>query len=162
MSSTFERKGNAGTLVFTIPATEVDAAFKNAVTKIANNVNIPGFRKGKAPRKVIENHYGIEAIKSEAFQMVVNKAYQKALEEHKLVPVADPKLEDEKFEEGKDASFKLTMTLKPEPELGEYKGLKLDKKQLDRLADLPDDQLWRTLKMLAPHAGLELSEKEQN
>ncbi|MCQ2361925.1 MAG: trigger factor [Acidaminococcaceae bacterium] len=128
MSSTFERKGNAGTLVFTIPATEVDAAFKNAVTKIANNVNIPGFRKGKAPRKVIENHYGIEAIKSEAFQMVVNKAYQKALEEHKLVPVADPKLEDEKFEEGKDASFKLTMTLKPEPELGEYKGLGVEKK----------------------------------
>ena len=128
MSSTFERKGNEGTLVITIPAAEVDAAFKNAVTKIANSVNIPGFRKGKAPRKMIENHYGVEAIKNEAYQMVVNKAYQKALEEHKLMPVADPKMEEEKFNEGEDASFKLSMILKPEPELGEYKGLAVEKK----------------------------------
>lgn len=128
MASKFERKGNVGTLELTISAEEVKQAFANAVTKIANQVNIPGFRKGKAPRNVIENHYGVDAVKGEAYQMAINKAYQKALEEHKIIVVADPKVEEETFEEGKDASFKLSMTLKPEPELGEYKGLKIEKK----------------------------------
>lgn len=128
MASTFERKGNNGVLQITVPAAEVDAAFKNAVAKIANEVNIPGFRKGKAPRNVIENRFGKEAVKQEAFQMVVNKAYQAALDEHKLIPVADPKLDEDKFEEGQDATFKLSMVLKPEPELGKYKGLQVEKK----------------------------------
>lgn len=128
MASTFERNGNNGVLQITVPAAEVAAAFKNAVAKIANEVNIPGFRKGKAPRNVIENRFGKEAVKQEAFQMVVNKAYQAALEEHKLIPVADPKLDEDKFEEGQDATFKLSMVLKPEPELGEYKGLQVEKK----------------------------------
>ena len=128
MASKFERKGNDGILEITIPAAEVDKAFANAVVKIANQVTIPGFRKGKAPRKMIENHYGAEAIKGEAYQMVINNAYRKALEEHKITVVADPKVDEDVFEEGKDATFKLSLILKPEPELGEYKGLKLEKK----------------------------------
>ena len=53
-------------------------------TKIANNVNIPGFRKGKAPRAIIEMHYGKEAVKQEAFELVANKAYSDALEQEKI------------------------------------------------------------------------------
>jgi len=128
MASKFERTGNVGTLELTVPEAEVKQAFANAITKIANQVNIPGFRRGKAPRKVIENYYGVDAIKGEAYQMVINKAYQKALEEHKIFVVADPKVEEDNFEEGKEASFKLSMILKPEPELGEYKGLQIEKK----------------------------------
>lgn len=126
--ATFERKGNEGILQISVPEAEVAAGFKAAVQKIANSVNIPGFRKGKAPRNVIEMHYGKEAVKQEAFEAVANKAYQKALEEHKLVPVSDPKVEDSVFEEGKDMSMKITVILKPEPELGQYKNLELEKK----------------------------------
>lgn len=52
----------------TVPAVEVNKAFKQAVTKIANQVNIPGFRKGKAPRNIIEMHYGKDSVKQEAFR----------------------------------------------------------------------------------------------
>lgn len=124
----FERKGNVGTLEITASADEVKAAFQQAVQRIANNVNIPGFRKGKAPRNIIESHYGKEAVANEAFDLLANKAYRKALEEHKVTPVSDPKIDDKVFEDGKEMSMKITVTLKPEPELGEYKGLKLDKK----------------------------------
>lgn len=124
----FERKGNVGTLEVTATIDEVKAGFQQAVQRIANNVNIPGFRKGKAPRNIIESRYGKEAVAGEAFDIVVNKAYRKALEENKLTPVSEPKLDDKVFEEGKEMSVKITVTLKPEPELGEYKGLKLEKK----------------------------------
>lgn len=124
----FERKGNVGTLEITASVDEVKTAFEQAVQRIANNVNIPGFRKGKATRNVIETRFGKEALKNEAFDILANKTYRKALEEHKLTPVSEPKVEDDKvFEEGKEMSMKITVTLKPEPELGEYKGLKIEK-----------------------------------
>lgn len=129
MNVTVERVENEATLKITAPAADVNAGFKKAVQKIANNVNIPGFRKGKAPRAIIEMHYGKEAVKQEAFELVANKAYSDALEEKKLIPVSDPKVEESVFEEGKDLELTIKVTLKPEPELGEYKGLHVDKEE---------------------------------
>ena len=63
MNVTVERVGNDATLKITLPAEEVNKGYKKAVAKIAGQVNIPGFRKGKAPRNVIEMHYGKEAVK---------------------------------------------------------------------------------------------------
>ena len=93
MNVTVERVGNDATLKITLPAEEVNKGFKKAVAKIAGQVNIPGFRKGKAPRNVIEMHYGKEAVKQEAFELVANQCYTEALEQEKLIPVSDPKVD---------------------------------------------------------------------
>ncbi|MDO4920464.1 MAG: trigger factor [Phascolarctobacterium sp.] len=137
MNVTVERVENEATLKITAPAADVNAGFKKAVQKIANSVNIPGFRKGKAPRAIIEMHYGKEAVKQEAFEIVANKAYSEALEQEHLIPVEDPKVEASTFEEGKDMELTIKVTLKPEPELGEYKGLHVDKEE----AAVTDEQV---------------------
>ncbi len=129
MSVSFERVENEGTLKITVSAEEVAKGFKQAVQKIANSANIPGFRKGKAPRNIIEMHYGKDAVKQEAFEILANKAYTAALDEQKLIPVDDPKVEESVFEEGKDMELTVKVTLKPEPELGDYKGLHVDKEE---------------------------------
>ena len=144
MNVTVERVENEATLKITAPAADVNAGFKKAVQKIANQVNIPGFRKGKAPRAIIEMHYGKEAVKQEAFEEVANKAYSEALEQEKLIPVSDPKVEESTFEEGKDLELTIKVTLKPEPELGEYKGLHVDKKE----AEVTDEQVEAQIKDL--------------
>lgn len=129
MNVTVERVENEATLKITAPAADVNAGFKKAVQKIANSVNIPGFRKGKAPRAIIEMHYGKEAVKQEAFEMVANKLYTEVLEQEHLIPVEDPKVEESTFEENQDLALTIKVTVKPEPELGEYKGLHVDKKE---------------------------------
>ena len=144
MNVTVERVENEATLKITAPAADVNAGFKKAVQKIANQVNIPGFRKGKAPRAIIEMHYGKEAVKQEAFEEVANKAYSEALEQEHLIPVSDPKVEESTFEEGKDMELTIKVTLKPEPELGEYKGLHVEKKE----AVVTDEQVEAQIKEL--------------
>ncbi len=144
MNVTVERVENEATLQITAPAADVNAGYKKAVQKIANSVNIPGFRKGKAPRFIIEMHYGKDAVKQEAFEIVANKAYSEALEQEKLIPVSDPKVEESTFEEGKDLALTIKVTLKPEPELGEYKGLHVDKKE----AVVTDEQVDAQVKEL--------------
>lgn len=134
MNVNVAREGNEAALKITISAAEVDKSFKQAVARIANQVKIPGFRPGKAPRNIIEMHYGKEAVKEEAFNICINNAYQQALEAEKLMPVSDPAVQDEKaafenFVEGKDTEIDVKVTLRPEPELGEYKGLHVDKKE---------------------------------
>ena len=129
MNVSVERVVNDATLKITLPAEEVNKGFKKAISKIANSVNIPGFRKGKAPRNIIEMHYGKDAIKQEAFEIVANDCYTKALDQESLIPVSDPKVEESVFEENKDMELTIKVTLKPEIELGEYKGLSVEKKE---------------------------------
>lgn len=141
MNVTVERVENEATLKITAPAAEVNAGYKKAVQKIADQANIPGFRKGKAPRAIIEMHYGKEAVKQEAFEIVANKAYSEALDQEKLIPVSDPKVEESTFEEGKDMELTIKVTLKPEPELGEYKGLHVEKKEVEVTGEQVDAQI---------------------
>ena len=157
MNVTVERVENEATLKITAPAAEVNAGYKKAVQKIADQVNIPGFRKGKAPRAIIEMHYGKEAVKQEAFEIVANKAYSEALDQEKLIPVSDPKVEESTFEEGKDMELTIKVTLKPEPELGEYKGLHVDKKEVEVTDEQVDaqikDMMGRDAKMVVAEEG---------
>lgn len=110
-------------LTITVEENEVAKAFNQAVRRIAAQVNIPGFRKGKAPRKVLEAQFGAEAIKGEAFDILVNSSYAQALREGDLTPVSEPNIETVVFEEGKDLEYKATFTKKPEVTLGQYKDL---------------------------------------
>lgn len=157
MNVTVERVENEATLKITAPAAEVNAGYKKAVQKIADQVNIPGFRKGKAPRAIIEMHYGKEAVKQEAFEIVANKAYSEALDQEKLIPVSDPKVEESTFEEGKDMELTIKVTLKPEPELGEYKGLHVEKKEVEVTDEQVDaqikDLMGRDAKMVVAEEG---------
>lgn len=157
MNVTVERVENEATLKITAPAAEVNAGYKKAVQKIADQANIPGFRKGKAPRPIIEMHYGKEAVKQEAFEIVANKAYSEALDQEKLIPVSDPKVEESTFEEGKDMELTIKVTLKPEPELGEYKGLHVDKKEVEVTDEQVDaqikDMMGRDAKMVVAEEG---------
>ena len=89
MSVSVERKGNEATLKVTLPVEDVAKAFEKAVAKINKQVTIPGFRKGKAPRRVLELHVGKDAIKEEAFEIAANSEYRETLKENKWVPVSD-------------------------------------------------------------------------
>ena len=157
MNVTVEGVENEATLKITAPAAEVNAGYKKAVQKIADQANIPGFRKGKAPRAIIEMHYGKEAVKQEAFEIVANKAYSEALDQEKLIPVSDPKVEESTFEEGKDMELTIKVTLKPEPELGEYKGLHVEKKEVEVTDEQVDaqikDMMGRDAKMVVAEEG---------
>lgn len=129
MKTTAERiEKNKVVLEIEVPQDEVAKALDKAYHKLAGKVNIPGFRKGKAPRKVIEMRLGKEALLDEAFEIIAPAAYSKALEEQKVEPVTRPQIEVVSLTEDQPLVFKATVITKPEVKLGEYKGLKIEKK----------------------------------
>lgn len=125
------------TLTIEIPAADVTKGIASAVKRIAGQVNIPGFRKGKAPRRIIEMNFGKEAVLEEAFESLAGVGYTNALREQDLTPVSEPEIERVQYEEGKDLIFKATFTKKPEVTLGEYKGLDAEKQD----ATVTDEQI---------------------
>lgn len=110
-----------------LPGDEVAKAFQKAYQRLANKVNISGFRKGKVPRKILEMRIGVEALKEEAFELLATPAYQNALAQENLEPVDRPNIEVGELEDGKPFSFKIKVTVKPEATLGDYKGLSVEK-----------------------------------
>ena len=132
-------------LTIEVPAADVAAGIKAAVKRIASQVNVPGFRKGKAPRNIIEMNYGKEAVLNEAYDFLVNQNYTAALQENKIVPVSQPEIEQVQFEEGKDLIFKATLTKRPDVKLGDYKGLDAKKEE----AKVTDEQIQDQLKNIA-------------
>jgi trigger factor len=134
-----------------VPEVEVKKAINKAFTKLANKVNIPGFRKGKAPRKILEQRLGKEAILEEAFDIIAPNAFNDALDEQKIEPVTRPAIDVVTLEEGKDLVFKATVTAKPEVVLGEYKGLKVEKTAVEVTEEQIDEQLKR---LMDSHANM--------
>lgn len=110
-----------------VPQEDVKKAMDQAIAKIATRINVPGFRKGKAPRKVIENRVGEQAILDEAFDIIAPKVYNEALTKENITPVGRPEIEVVTLAVDKDLVFKATVVARPEIELGEYKGLKVEK-----------------------------------
>lgn len=102
---------------------EVEAAQRRAFARLVQNVRLPGFRRGKVPRRLFEQTYGTEAIESEALDDVAPIAYERALREHDLDPVDRPKIEILPGETGKPARLKARVDVRPQIELGEYKGV---------------------------------------
>ncbi|MBD8946574.1 MAG: trigger factor [Clostridiales bacterium] len=127
MPAILEKKEN-NTVDFTITVSKetfgaaVDEAFKKNVKKIS----VPGFRKGKAPRKLIEKTYGEGIFFDEAVDSVLPAAYNDAVKELNLEPVDTPKIDIKEIGKDKDLVVSASVTVKPEVKLGEYKGLKLD------------------------------------
>lgn len=128
MKVTAERIDNHKTVLnLEIPQAEVAKALEKAYRKLANQVNIPGFRKGKAPRKVVEMRIGKEALLDEAFEILAPEAYGKALAEQEIDPVGRPEIEVVTLAEDQPLVFKATVVKKPEVTLGQYKELAIEK-----------------------------------
>ena len=110
-------------LTVTVPAADFEAAMGKAYGKLKNRLTVPGFRKGKAPRKVIENYYGTGVLVEEAFNDVLPDSYDKAVEETGAKPVAQPEIDIESIGAGEDCVYTATVYVRPEVTLGQYKGI---------------------------------------
>ena len=114
-----------------VPVEELELPIKFACKRLAEKVNIPGFRKGKAPRSVLESYLGMPAILEEAADDLMGKAYSQGLTETGLEPVARPEAELVQMEADQPMVFKFTITVKPELKLGQYKGLEITRKIIE-------------------------------
>ncbi|MGN0958226.1 trigger factor [uncultured Selenomonas sp.] len=136
-------------LTIEVVAAELDKAEERACKRFASQVNIPGFRKGKAPRKIVEQHVGKQTVLQEAFDyFIAPEALAEALKDQKMEDIVTrPDIETVTLEEGKDVVFKATVVPRPEVKLGEYKGLKIAKDEVK----VTDEDVDNQLKRMADH-----------
>ena len=116
-------------LEITIEADKFEEGLQKAFFKNAKYFNVPGFRKGKAPRNIVEKHYGEGVLYEDAFNIVVPDVYDEVVAENALEVVSHPEIDIKQIGKGKDLIFTATVTVKPEVKLGKYKGLKVEKKE---------------------------------
>ena len=112
-----------------------EEAVQKAYLKMRNRINVPGFRKGKAPRKIIEKFYGKEVFFEDAANAIIPEAYAKAAEESGLEIVSQPEIGLVQLEDGKPFIFSATVAVKPEVELGQYKGVEVAKADVEVTED---------------------------
>ena len=118
---------NMAKLTIEVPAEELEAAIEKAYQKNKGKIQIPGFRKGKVPRKMIEQLYGKEFFYEDAANALIPEAYEKAVEECEDTIVSSPKVDVTQIEGGKPFIFTAEVALKPEVTLGKYKGVEVEK-----------------------------------
>ena len=118
---------NMAKLTIEVSASELEKALQSAYMKQKNKISLPGFRKGKVPRQMIEKMYGAEIFYDDAANALIPKAYADAYDECELDIVSRPEIDVVQIEKGKDFIFTATVATKPEVTLGEYKGLEVDK-----------------------------------
>jgi trigger factor len=142
MSSKWEKlEGNQGVLTVEVDQDTFGKALDQAFKKVVKKVNVPGFRKGKVPRRVFEARFGEEALYQDALDILLPQAYQEAVEETGIEPVDRPELDIEELEKGKNVVFKATVTVKPEVELGEYKDIEIPEKDFSVADEKVDEEL---------------------
>ncbi len=118
---------NMAKLTIEVGADELDKAIESAYQKQKGKISIPGFRKGKVPRQVVEKMYGKEVFYEDAANILIPDAYEKALDECEEDIVSSPKIDVTQIEAGKPFIFTAEVALKPEVKLGKYKGVKVEK-----------------------------------
>ncbi len=119
-------EGNVVKVDITIPAKEAVEYYNNAAKRLAQYVNIPGFRKGKAPRNVVEQNIGEERIKHEALESALPKIFSEVVRENNFDVVAQPYVESYNYKIGEDMTIIAKIELRPEVTLGEYKGVTVE------------------------------------
>ena len=120
-------ENNMAKLTIEVPAEELEKAIEKAYQKQKSQISIPGFRKGKVPRQMVEKMYGKEVFYEDAANELIPNAYEKAYDECEENIVSTPKVEVVQIEAGKPFIFTAEVALKPEVTLGKYKGIKVDK-----------------------------------
>lgn len=127
MSATYEKiSGNKAKLSFTVPAAQFEEAMQKAYLKNRGKINVPGFRRGKAPRKLIETMYGEGVFYDDAFQEIFPNLYDEAVKENDLHVVDQPEVDVKEIGEGKDLVFTCEVFVRPDVTLGDYKGLTVE------------------------------------
>ncbi len=127
MTTKWEKlEGNEGVLTVDVAAEKVDAALDQAFKKVSKKVNVPGFRKGKVPRSLFEKQFGVESLYQDALDILLPEAYGAAVQEVGIEPVDRPEIDVETMAKGATLVFKAKVVVKPEVELGEYKGLEVE------------------------------------
>ena len=139
-----KKEGNEGVLTITVSSDEFDQALDQAFKKVVKDVNLPGFRKGKVPRPIFEQRFGVEALYQDAVDIILPNAYSEAVDQTGIFPVAQPQVDIEEIEKGSDLVFVCEVTVKPEVTLGEYKGLEVE----DETATITDEEVDEALKSL--------------
>lgn len=118
---------NMAKLTIEVSAEEVEKAIEKAYQKQKSRISVPGFRKGKVPRKMVEKMYGIGVFYEDAVNDMIPTAYEAAVKESELEIVSQPKIDVVQIEAGKEFIFTAEVAVKPEVELGEYKGVEVPK-----------------------------------
>ena len=152
MKATAEKtEKNTVVLEVEVEQEQIDKAIDTSYRKMVRQVNVPGFRKGKTPRVVLENFLGKGVLFHDAVESIVAEAYVEAVNETGVEPVSDPELELTQVEEGKTIKFKATIKVKPEVELGQYNNLEVEKLRVE----VTDEELDAELEKLRnKHAQL--------
>lgn len=157
MKATWEKiEKNKVVLNVEVDAEQVASALDRAFKKVSAKANIPGFRKGKVPRQIFEAKFGVESLYQDAVDILLPESYVKALDETAIKPVDRPDVEIEQFGKGQAFVFKATVTVKPEVQLGEYKGLEVAQKE----SAVSEEEIAEELKRLQQrHAELVVLEE---
>ena len=146
-------KDNVVRLDITIPAKDAAEAYNNAVKRISQYINVDGFRRGKAPRAVVERHVGIDRIKQEALDAVLPAVLTKAIDENKLDIITQPYVTSFKFDVGADMQVVAKVETRPEVTMGDYKGLTVKVQE----NEIPADAVQHSIdNLLNQHSTLEL------
>lgn len=132
---------NMAKLTIEVSAEELEKALQGAYLKQKKNISIPGFRKGKVPRAMIEKMYGAGVFYEDAANALIPQAYSQAAEESKLDIVSQPDIHVEQIEKGKPFIFTAEVAVKPEVTLGEYKGVAVPKTNVEVTDEEVDDAL---------------------
>ncbi len=150
MNTTIEKQPeNVVKVDIEIPAKEAANYYNNAAKRLAQYVNIPGFRKGKAPRNILEQHIGEERIKHEALENALPKIFADVIKENNFDVVTQPYVESYDFNIGEDLKIVAKLELRPEVKLGEYKGLTVEVEEYKT----PEDSMQKSLDgILSQHA----------
>ncbi|MDQ0429904.1 MULTISPECIES: trigger factor [Caryophanaceae] len=150
MSAKWEKQeGNTGILTIEVPAEEVNAGLDKAFKKVVKEINVPGFRKGKMPRQMFEKRFGVESLYQDALDFILPDAYANAVEEAGINPVDRPEIDIETIEKNQPLVFTAKVIVKPEVQLGEYKGLEASKPDTEVSDEDIENQLKENQERLA-------------
>ncbi len=151
MTVNFEQKDNKGVLTFDIPKERVKEGLDFAFKRVKGNLSVPGFRKGKVPRQIFNNVYGEEALYDEALNHILPSAYEEALQESGRSGdvYGQPEMDIKSIGKNQDWTMEATLSLKPEVNLGEYKGLEVEKQETEVTEDEVNEAIEREREQLA-------------
>jgi trigger factor len=142
MKATWEKlENNQGVLTIEVEEARVDNAIDQAFAKVVKKVNVPGFRKGKVPRKIFEARFGVESLYQDALDIILPEAYTEAVKETGIDPVDRPEVDVQQIGKGQPLVFKATVTVKPEVKLGDYKGLTVEEKDFSVTDEAVEEEL---------------------
>lgn len=152
MKASWEKiEKNTGVLTVEVGTEKVNDALDKAFKKVVGKVNVPGFRKGKVPRSIFEAKFGVESLYQDAIDIILPEVYVDAVKEAGIDPIDRPEIDVQEFGKGQEFKFTAKVLVKPEVELGEYKGLEVPEKDFSVKAEDVDAELKR---MQERHAEL--------